>query len=196
LLAADGGTRHAMALGIVPHVVIGDLDSLDRELRAQLRAAGTQFITHPVDKDETDLELALLHAVERDMDPIIVVAALGLRLDQTIANILLLTMPALEGRDVRLIEGGQTAFIIREEATITGEPGDILSLIPLGGPAHGVTIRGCAFPLDRATLPFGPALGVSNRMTAREATVEIEDGLVLCVHISNNADAPNASKED
>jgi thiamine pyrophosphokinase len=184
LLTANGGARHALALDLVPHVVIGDLDSLDESQQRQLRSAGTHFVVHPPAKDETDLELALLYAVEHDANPIIVLAALGGRLDQTLANILLLTMPALADRDVRLIEGLQTAFVVRDQATIYGEPGDTVSLIPLGGEVHGVTTSGLAFPLTEGTLPFGPALGVSNEMTTPQAHVQVRDGLLLCVHLS------------
>lgn len=184
LLAADGGARHALELDLVPHVVIGDLDSLDESQQRRLRSAGTQFIVHPPAKDETDLELALLHAVEQDADPIIVLAALGGRLDQTLANILLLTMPALVDRNVRLIEGLQTAFVVRDEATICGEPGDTVSLIPLGGEVHGVTTSGLAYALTEGTLPFGPALGVSNEMTSPQARVQVRDGLLFCIHLS------------
>jgi len=183
LIAADGGARHALALGLTPHVVIGDLDSLDAEQQARLRAAGTGFIVHPPAKDETDLELALLYAVEQEVDPIVVLGALGGRLDQMLANVLLLTMPALAGRDVRIVDGSQTAFVIRNQAALTGQPGDTVSLIPLGGAAHGVTTDGLLYALADGTLPFGPALGVSNQMTGQRAAVCVRDGLLLCVHI-------------
>jgi thiamine pyrophosphokinase len=184
LLAADGGARHALALGLTPHVVIGDLDSLDQAQQAQLRAAGVRFIVHSTAKDETDLELALLYAVEQDADSIVVLGVLGGRLDQTLANVLLLTMPALNGRDVRLVEGMQTAFVVRDQTTLTGHPGDTVSLIPLGGAAHGVTTEGLAFPLHDSTLPFGPTLGLSNEMMATQARVQVRDGLLFCVHLS------------
>jgi thiamine pyrophosphokinase len=184
LLAADGGARHALALDLVPHFVIGDLDSLDDNDQERLRAGGTQFLVHPRAKDETDLELALLYAAEHGADPIVVIGALGGRLDQTLANVLLLTMPVLIGRDVRLIDGPQTAFVVREQATIHGRLGDTVSLIPLGGDAKGVTTTGLAYPLVGGTIPFGPALGVSNEMTASAAQVQIRDGLLLCVHLS------------
>ncbi len=184
LLAADGGARHALALNLVPHVVIGDLDSLDEDQETRLRSAGTRFIVHPVAKDETDLELALLYAVEQDADPVIVLGALGGRLDQMLANVLLLAMPVLAGRDVRLIDGLQSAFVVRDQATITGKPGDTVSLIPLGGEARKITTRGLAYPLTDGTLPFGPALGVSNEMTASQAQVQVQDGLLLCIHLS------------
>ncbi len=189
LLAADGGAAHALALGLSPDVVIGDLDSLDPEQRAQLYAAGTRFIVHPASKDETDLELALLHAVAHGAKSIVVLGVLGGRLDQTLANILLLTLPALVGRDARLVDGAQTAFIIRDEAVISGKPGDTVSLIPLGGDARGVTTAGLAYPLDDGALPFGPALGISNEMTAKRAQVRVRAGLLLCVHLAQNEEA-------
>jgi thiamine pyrophosphokinase len=184
LLAADGGARHALALGLIPHVTIGDLDSLDGDEQRRLRRSGTHFVVHPAAKDETDLELALLYAVEQDADPIIVLAALGGRLDQTLANVLLLTMPVLDGRDVRLIDGSQTAFVVRDQATIAGAPGDTVSLIPLGGAAQGVTTRGLAYSLTEDALPFGPALGISNEMTTFQAHIQVRDGLLLCTHLS------------
>ena len=187
LLAADGGARHALALGFVPHVVIGDLDSLDADRQARLRAAGARFIVHPAAKDETDLELALLYAVEHGAGSIVVLGALGGRLDQTLANVLLLTMTALIGRDVRLVDGPQTAFVVRDEVTLAGEPGDTVSLIPLGGAAHGVTTSELAYPLQDDTLPFGPSLGISNEMTAPQARVQVRDGILLCVHLSHTA---------
>ncbi len=186
LLAADGGAAHALALGLCPDVVIGDLDSLDPEQRVQLHASGTRFIVHPADKDETDLELALLHAAAQGATSIVVLGVLGGRLDQTLANVLLLTLPVLVGRDTRLVDGAQTAFVIRDEAVISGKPGDIVSLIPLGGDARGVTTTDLAYPLNDSTLPFGPALGVSNKMTAERARVQVRDGLLLCVHLAQN----------
>jgi thiamine pyrophosphokinase len=185
LLAANGGTRHVLALERVPDVVIGDLDSLDENQQTQLAAAGTRFIVHPAAKNETDLELALLYAVEQLADDIVILAALGGRLDQMLANVLLLTMPVLIGHSVRLIDGPQTAFVVRDQATIIGRPDDTVSLIPLGGEVTGVTTQGLAYGLTEGTLPFGPALGVSNVLTASPAHVQIRDGLLLCVHLSH-----------
>jgi thiamine pyrophosphokinase len=184
LLAADGGAAHALALGLSPDVVIGDLDSLDPDQQTQLYAAGTRFIVHPAEKDETDLELALLHAATLGAKSIVVLGVLGGRLDQTLANILLLTLPALVDREVYLVDGGQTAFIIRDEAVISGKPGDTVSLIPLGNNARGVTTAGLKYALDNGALPFGPALGLSNEMTEERAHVWVRDGLLLCIHLS------------
>ncbi len=189
VLAADGGGRHALSLDLQPDLVIGDMDSSSPAERERLEAGGARFIVHPPAKDETDLELALRHAVEREADEIVVLAALGGRLDQTIANVLLLSLPELIGRDVRLVAGPQpeeyarlTACLVRDRATIQGRPGDLVSLIPLGGEARGVTTEGLKYPLSDDPLPFGPALGVSNELNAPQARIKVRDGLLLCIH--------------
>lgn len=106
VVAADGGTQHALAAGITPAHVIGDLDSLSPELHGMLNAAGTVIHAHPPAKDETDLELALLWAVQQsDVTQIIVLGALGGRPDQELANLLLLALSQVAGRDV-IIAGG------------------------------------------------------------------------------------------
>ena len=86
VIAADGGAYHALAIGIFPHVIIGDLDSLSTDDKSRLGAAGSRIISFSSRKDETDLELALGHAVRHGATEIIVLAALGGRLDQTMAN--------------------------------------------------------------------------------------------------------------
>ncbi|MBL7062895.1 MAG: thiamine diphosphokinase [Anaerolineae bacterium] len=184
IIAADGGTRHALAADVVPHVVIGDLDSLPSADQARLEVASAQVIRYLPRKDETDLELALLHAVREGATEIVILAALGGRLDQTIANVLLLSLPELNGLDVRIVEGPQTAFLIHEGragSLIEGQPGDTVSLIPLGGDAVGVMAEGLEWPLHEDNLRFGPARGVSNVLTAERARVHVRRGLLLCV---------------
>ena len=181
IIAADGGTQHALAAGVIPHVVIGDLDSLAPDERAHVEAAGARIIRFSPHKDETDLELALLHAVREGATKIVILAALGGRLDQTLANVLLLSLPELKGLDVRIVEGAQMAFLIHDEALIEGWPGDTVSLIPLGGDAVGVTAEELEWPLHEDTLRFGPARGVSNVLAVERARVRVRRGLLLCV---------------
>ena len=184
IIAADGGTRHALAAGVAPHVVIGDLDSLPSADQARLEVASARVIRYLPRKDETDLELALLHAVHEGATEIVILAALGGRLDQTIANLLLLALPELDGLDVRIVEGPQTAFLIHEGhdgSLIEGQPGDTVSLIPLGGDAVGVMAEGLEWPLHEDDLRFGPARGVSNVLTAEQARVRVRHGVLLCV---------------
>jgi thiamine pyrophosphokinase len=182
VICADGGTRHTQALGLVPDTVVGDLDSLSADLRQALETGGVRFVAHPQAKDETDLELALLHAVEQGAEQITVLGVRGGRLDHELANLLVLAHPALRGVDVRLRAGGQEVRLIMDERTFTGKPGDLLSLLPIGGDAHGVTTEGLEYALYDDTLLLGPARGVSNVFAQVLATVRVRSGLILAVH--------------
>jgi thiamine pyrophosphokinase len=182
IIAADGGACHALACGRTPHLVIGDLDSLPPETQAELEAAGSKCLAHPADKDETDLELALLHASAAGAATVLVLGAFGGRLDQTLANLLLLARPELAHLHISITDGRQTAYLVRDEIAMGGTPGDRVSLIPIGGDVHGVTTRGLAWRLAGETLYLGQTRGVSNVMTSPPARVQVTAGLLLCVH--------------
>ena len=189
IVAADGGTRHLLRCGIYPHHVIGDLDSLDTAVRADLAAQHTVFHPHPAHKDETDLELALLWAaVTYPAASVVVLGAMGGRPDQTLANLLLLALPQLAGHAVFLADRDWKVLLLRggQCREFLGTPGDTLSLIPLGGPAHKVTTHGLVYPLDSETLAFGPARGVSNMLLSETAQVCLGGGL-LWVFQEHNA---------
>ncbi|NPA31581.1 MAG: thiamine diphosphokinase [Chloroflexi bacterium] len=186
-LAADGGARALLRRGLLPDVAVGDWDSLSADELHRLRQAGVTLHTFPPDKDATDLELALLYAVEHGAHEIHVFGALGGRWDQTAANLLLLAHPRLREARVRLHHNGQRLWLIRGQDTITGAVGDTLSFVPLGGPARGVTLQGVAYPLENGALPWAGTLGVSNRFTQPQVQVQVREGMLLAVHIPQDA---------
>jgi thiamine pyrophosphokinase len=188
IIAADGGIRHIYETALRPDVVIGDMDSAPPQLLARARHEGAEVIPYPAEKDETDFELALLLAAQRGATRIRVIAASGDRLDQTLANVLLLAHPALAHCDSRLVSGGQTTWLARPGAfEIHGKVGDTLSLIPLYHDAEGIFTEGLAYPLHGETLRFGPARGVSNALTAPTAHVRLTAGLLLVIHTHGKA---------
>jgi len=182
IIAADGGTRNALSVGITPQVVIGDLDSLAAVDREQLERAGVLFIVYPVHKDYTDLELALRYALEHGATDLVIFSALGGRWDQSLANLMLLSLPELANITTRIIDRAVSIEVIRDRAMINGRVGDTLSLIALKGDAHGVTIEGCAYPLGDATLPFGATLGISNVLTQSTVKITVKHGEILAMH--------------
>lgn len=194
LVAADGGTRHALALGVRPHIIVGDLDSLDPSTLAELQAQGTQVERHPVGKDATDLELAIERAVADGAREVVVVGALGGRLDQTLANVLILAQrvwPAL----ISLVEGSQVATLLRAGETLRlgGAPGTTVSLLPLTPEVTGITYEGLLYPLTNATLRLGSTRGISNEVATQPATIYIASGLALVVQVlAPTADLPAA----
>jgi thiamine pyrophosphokinase len=182
IICADGGTRYALDLGLDPGLVIGDFDSLGPEESEKAERAGAQIIRYPHDKNETDLELALYHALELKPSSIVILAALGNRLDQTFGNVALLSDTRLGELDVRLDDGVEEAFFCRGRSELRGTAGDIVSLIPWGNSVKGVRTEGLKWPLNNETLHPEKTRGISNELLGNSATVNLSSGLLLIVH--------------
>jgi thiamine pyrophosphokinase len=187
IIAADGGGRHCLHWGIVPHYVIGDMDSLSQGEIRELEQSGAVLVTYPKAKDYTDLELSISTAIQKGCEEIVIYGALGERWDQTFANLLLPIHDEFHAANIRLIDGQQEVHYIRsgETLSVSGQPGDTLSLIPLVGDAAGITTRGLEYPLDDDCLPVGSTRGVSNVFKERGADVYLANGVLACVVIHN-----------
>ena len=182
IICADGGTRHALALDIKPDLIIGDMDSAEKEQLQKFREAEVSMELFPHDKNETDLELAIHRAVEMNPAQIIIIAGLGGRLDQTLANITLLTDIRLSNIDIRLDDGVEESLLCRDQVQVRGRTGDIVSLIPWGGAVSEVQTTNLKWPLHRETLYPDRTRGISNEMLGESATISIGSGLLLIVH--------------
>jgi len=182
ILCADGGTRHALSLGVKPHLIIGDMDSIDKEVLKRFQDDGVEIELFPRDKNETDLELAIQKAIEMNPDEIVIVAALGGRMDQTLANIALLASAPHPSPVTRIDDGVEEIFFVQDQAQVKGRSGDIVSLIPWGEPVHGVQTQNLKWQLNNETLHPDKTRGVSNEMTSDTASIKIESGLLLIVH--------------
>lgn len=180
LIAADGGAMHCRKLGIVPALIVGDMDSLPKEEQRYWDQQGVQFIRHDHRKDETDLELAMLYAQGLDRDETLVLGALGGRWDQTFANLLLPSYHLLDAQDVTFWHEGLWIYLIRDRRVIRGQAEQTVSLLPVGGDAHGVITDGLEWPLENETLLMGASRGVSNMLLGEEATIQVNDGILLC----------------
>ncbi|MCB9115353.1 MAG: thiamine diphosphokinase [Caldilinea sp.] len=183
LIGADGGTLHLLAIDRRPNVVVGDLDSLPQETVTSLVAAGIAVERHKPEKDQTDLELALERALEDGADEIVLVGALGGRLDQTLANLLIVAQRAWPV-PVRVVEGEQVAEVLRGPGSLAlhGPAGGTVSAIPLSAAVTGITYTGLEYPLHDATLRFGSTRGVSNVLATSPASIRIDSGILLVIH--------------
>ena len=186
VIAADGGAAIARQMGLEPQVVIGDMDSIHARLRARLEKRGCQFVSRSPRKDETDTELAVQYALERGAQEIVLVGAIGDRLDHTLANVFLLGLPGLQAVKASIVAGDTQVWLVGDAIEITGQPGDIVTLLPLGRDAIGVSTNGLEWPLHDDTLHFGPARGVSNVMTSSQARVSLRGGLLLVVRVGQS----------
>jgi thiamine pyrophosphokinase len=181
VVAADSGVEHALALGRHVDLVIGDFDSADPTAVDAAVAGGAEVRRYPAEKDQSDLELALGAARERGARRVTVVGGSGGRLDHFLANALLLASPAYADIEIEALVGDARITVIHERARLSGAPGDLCSLLAVGGPARRVRTTGLRYPLDGEDLLPGSTRGLSNEFIEPVATVTLEHGAVLAV---------------
>ncbi|PWH14830.1 MAG: thiamine diphosphokinase [Anaerolineae bacterium] len=185
IIAADGGARIALSLGLVPQAILGDLDSLtEAEIRV-FEEMGVHILRYPPAKNETDLELALNYALRAGYFPILILGGHSGRLDQALANLALLSTAEAIQATARLDDGLTEAFFIATEGHISGNPGDTVSLLPWGLPAEGIETDGLCYPLHGETLWPHRSRGISNEMLGHTASIRLRRGLLLCIHQRN-----------
>lgn len=176
VICADGGYRNAQKLGLEPDVVIGDFDSFPEENVS----AGREKIVLPVEKDRTDTHECVCYALEQGYSEIVLLGAVGTRLDHTIANLHLLKIALDSGADMKIVNEHNEIFLVEKEAAIPRKDGWHVSFLPIGS-AEGISSKGLYFPLENAHMEFGNPYGVSNEFTQDIAKVSVKSGLLLVI---------------
>ena len=186
LVAVDGGLHHLQDLGLNPQLLIGDMDSLTTQEVEACQQAGVEILCYPPAKNKTDLELALDEVLQRGYRNILIAFALGGRLDQTLANLALLSRPDLNDYAVRIDDGLTEVALLRHTITLACQPEDTVSLLAWGGEAGGVITHGLEYALEGETLLPWQTRGISNRCTGERFSVSLEHGALLLIHSRQN----------
>ncbi|WP_027364579.1 thiamine diphosphokinase [Desulfotruncus alcoholivorax] len=186
VICVDGGASYAAGIGIVPDMIVGDMDSIDRELLENFRKLGTVIKEYPVDKDDTDTALALAEALAGKPDEIIILGALGTRFDHSLANVHLLAAAGEQGVRARIVNEYNDISLVYpgERALVEGEAGALFSLLPLTAEVSGINVTGAKWPLRDAVFAIGNPYGISNRLAADRAEITINSGLLLLIKIN------------
>jgi thiamine pyrophosphokinase len=182
-VAADGGARYALEAGVVPELVVGDMDSLGEDLALEVERRGASLERHPVRKDKMDGQLAVLAARERGASAADLLCAVGGGLGALFAVPHILLAAERIGLRSTVVADRVRMFVVEAGyRSVEGEPQDSISIFPLSGPATGITLEGMEYPLENAILEPGDTLGFHNELIGSEATVSVEEGTLLVVH--------------
>jgi thiamine pyrophosphokinase len=183
VIAIDSGLDHARALGLAVDLVVGDFDSVSAPALAAAEEANVPIERHPTAKDAIDTELGVDAALARGAERIVIVGGGGDRLDHLLAGLLLLDHPKLAGVDVEAWIGSAWLRAVQgpDQAAITGPIGAYLSILPIHGPASGVTTGGLRYPLAGEPLYPGSSRGVSNEIASSPACVRVDTGALLVI---------------
>ncbi len=181
VIAADAGGKHLSNIGYIPHVLVGDFDSLSKNLVQKMNEAGVEIFTYPIAKDQTDMELAIDLALARGATIIRIIGGLGGRIDHTLGNIGLLLKAYQSGVAAYLVDSWQEITLTGDRIELQNKPGRGVSLIPLTFKVSGITTTGLKFPLIGADLTFCQTRGIHNEFTQDIATISLEEGILLIV---------------
>lgn len=182
IIAVDGGANHLYKMGIMPNYILGDLDSIDEEIRKYYESSEVVFKKFPTKKDETDAELAVWLVEEEGLLGIDIYGALGGRIDHELANIQLLYYILERGMYPRIISENEEIYILKnDEMNLKGNIGDIVSIIPIMGDARGITLANMEYSVEELDLKYSITRGISNVMEAEEAFINVRDGCMLVV---------------
>jgi thiamine pyrophosphokinase len=182
VVAADGGARYALAAGIVPDLIVGDMDSLGEDLAQEIEGRGAELERHPVRKDKMDGHLAVLAARERGATAADFACAAGGKFGALFAVPHILLAAERMGLRSTVVAHWGRVFVLEDDSrTVEGAAGDSVSVFPLSGPAMGVTIEGMSYQLKSAVLQPGDTLGFHNELVGREAKVSVLNGTLLVV---------------
>ena len=184
IVAANGGTIALERWGVVPHAIVGDLDSLGVDRAAEYAGQGVTVVPYSPEKDESDLELAIAYAVKTKADDIILLGIFGgERFDHELANVLLIAADGYRGRRMRAIRGDVTVRALHggERLELAGAAGDLVTLLAVRGDAEGVRTHRLRYPLAGETLRFGAARGLSNLVVTAGASVACDRGVLLVI---------------
>ena len=182
IVAADGGAFALERWKVLPHLVVGDMDSLGDAGVERFARQGIPVAKYSAEKNESDLELAVAQAIAAGANEIVLVGALGgERLDHETANLLLLADPGYDGVRLEARRGALRIRAVRGEGSLSldGPIGALVTLLPVSGDAEGVITEGLRFPLRDETLAFGRARGISNEVASMPASVALRKGSLL-----------------
>lgn len=180
VIAADSGADHAHQLGLHVDLAVGDFDSASDATQSWLHRTGSEIRPHSPDKDQSDLELALEASIEKGPDSVFVLGLGGGRPDHALLNLMVLCDGRWQGVPVFGEADGCWITVVRQHAELAGDPGSVVSLLPVGGPAT-VTTDGLLFGLDDEELSPTSARGLSNVMTRSDASIDVTSGVVLAL---------------
>ena len=183
VIAADSGASAVLAAGASVDIVVGDMDSIDPSVLARIERGGARIERHPTAKDATDLELAIDAAIATGATRVRVIGGHGGRVDQSFANVFILAAPRYAEMEMHAVLDSAQVSVVHGGGAVTfvGSVGDVVSILPMHGDAHGVHTIGLEYPLRHETLPAGTSRGVSNVQIDREVTVAVGTGTVVVV---------------
>ncbi len=179
IICADGGARHLRAQNIYPHVLIGDFDSIHPDDKTAFIKNDVRVVEFPPQKNQSDTELCITWALDHHATDITLLGVTGNRMDHTLANIFLLRKLLKQNITARIIDSNNEMVMVMDTITLEGNPGDLISIIPMTQVVSGITLTGLEYTMSNGQIEMGSSLGISNCLIKSKAVISIKNGMAL-----------------
>lgn len=181
VICADGGAIWADAGGLHPDVYIGDLDSITPELHKKLQKEKVEWHIFDKEKDETDSELVMNYVIDKGFSDSLLFGVFGNRIDHVLANLTMFASLQSNKRSIKIIEGNQEIYFVKDKLHLEGKSEEFVSLIPFQENVT-VTTKGMKWELTNSVLEYGKTRGISNEFVSNTAEISVEKGILLVIH--------------
>jgi thiamine pyrophosphokinase len=181
IIAADRGAEYCLRAGVLPDIVVGDMDSLPARIQDELVSNKIEIHKFDCRKDMTDTQIALDMALEKGADEIEILAGIGSRFDHSLANVYLLYRALRQGVKAKIISGIHEIFLIEKKCAIKNKTGSIISFLPLGYSANGITLKGFEYEISNTDMDMSFPIGISNIVRMDFAEVIVSGGILIAI---------------
>ena len=182
IVGADKGSEYLYDYNIMPDLILGDFDSIDRNKLKIIENKNVEIIKFPPEKDYTDTEIAVMEAVKRGADTIYLFAAIGTRADHTLGNIGLMLKARKEGISIIMVDDHNKMYLSEKNMILNGKPGETISFHALSEVVKGFKIRGAKYNLDSYDMHLLDPRAVCNEFLDTPINISYENGELLIIH--------------
>lgn len=179
VICADGGLEKVENLQLIPNSIIGDLDSVDDIVLKKYLDMNIELKKYSAEKNYTDMELAIEYAIKKGFNDIILIGATGLRLDHTVANIMLIERYYKKGIHIKVIDNNNCIQIVTNNMEINNKRNYFVSIVPITDSIEGISLMGFKYPLDSVDVKRGSTLCISNQITSEKGNILLDKGAAL-----------------
>jgi len=183
IISADGAVKNCLKLKLIPDIVIGDMDSIEERDKEMIEShiINTVYIKSPAEKNESDTQLAMEYALRNKIKNIILIGALGKRIDHSLANLFNIASDRFKDVNLRILDDNYEISILRNSGEVKGIIGNTLSIFSLTSNTYFINTDGLKYKLQNEELLFSPIRGISNIFEKESAQIDIKDGIILLV---------------
>lgn len=181
VICADGGLEKANDLGVVPNIILGDFDSVNSSVLSNYKSLNIETVAYPSEKDYTDMELAINHAVEKGFKEIVLIGASGTRLDHTVANMLFIERFYKRNINIKIIDNNNIIQMVTDNMAIPYRENYYVSIIPFSDNIEGLTLKGFKYPLNNVKVERGSTLCISNEISENIGVIQLKKGSAFVI---------------